>query len=107
MGRGPHQHDAGYRKNRAAFKAKHKALRSDCHICRGELGPIDYNAQPQTPKAFELDHIKPFKTHPQLFYDPGNWAPSHASCNRSRQAKELHSTQPAAQPVSKWVPAQW
>jgi hypothetical protein len=98
------QHSAIYRKQRAAFKAKHRVLNSACHICNGELGPIDYDAQPQTSKAFELDHIKPKATHPHLFYDEANWAPSHCGCNRSRQAGELKPKDPSA---GRWVKADW
>jgi hypothetical protein len=103
----PRQHDTAYRKGRAAFKAKHKALRTPCHICNGELGPIDYDAQPQTSKAFELDHILPSSTHPHLYYDEGNWAPSHVACNRSRQAKDLQKVQPPQAPSGMWVKANW
>ena len=106
MPRAPHQHDQAFRKNRAAFKARHKAMRSPCARCHGELGPIDYDAQPQTSKAFELGHILPKSTHPHLFYDAANWQPEHCACNRSAQAKTNAQTD-RKQPAGKWVPAQW
>jgi 5-methylcytosine-specific restriction endonuclease McrA len=96
--------NAAYRKNRAQFKARCRARGAPCHICHGELGPIDYDAEPQTSKAFELDHIKPVATHPHLYYVEANWAASHSACNRSRQKKEL-STPPKEQ--KRWVKPSW
>lgn len=57
-----------------------------CHLCRGT---IDYQATPQTPDAWEPDHIKPRSTHPHLEYEPSNLAPAHSSCNRSRGNKAI------------------
>lgn len=57
-----------------------------CHICHQ---PIDYCAPPQTPSAWEPDHIKPVDKFPELAEDPANIAPSHSSCNRSRGNKEM------------------
>lgn len=57
-----------------------------CHICKQ---PIDYYAAPQTPDAWEPDHIKPRSKYPELAEDPANIAPSHCSCNRSRGNKDI------------------
>lgn len=70
------------------YKRIVKDLRSrkyDCWLC-GQ--PIDYNAKPQTPDAFEPDHVHPKKTHPHLAEDPGNIRASHSRCNRSRGARD-------------------
>jgi 5-methylcytosine-specific restriction endonuclease McrA len=91
-----------YKKQRAQFKARCKAVNAACHICHGELGPIDYYAEPQTSRAFELDHVLPLSTHPHLAYTVSNWAPAHSACNRNRQTKPL---QPP--PPGKWVRPQW
>lgn len=67
-----------------------------CWLC-GQ--PIDWDAAPQTPNAFEPDHFHPRSTHPELALDPENLRPSHCSCNRSRQdgmpAPELGMTSEA------------
>jgi hypothetical protein len=106
MPKAPHQHDNSFRKNRAAFKAKHRALRTPCARCHGSLGPIDYDCQPQTSKAFELGHTLPKATHPHLFYDEGNWQPEHCSCNRSAQMKSNAETEEPQQ-TGAWVKAAW
>ena len=52
-----------------------------CWIC-GE--PIDYSAAPQSPYAWEPDHVKPVELFPELMFDVANLAPSHSKCNRAR-----------------------
>lgn len=52
-----------------------------CHLC-GQ--PIDYEAEQGHPDAFELDHFYPVSDYPELVEDPGNFRPSHGSCNRRR-----------------------
>ena len=85
----------GYRKDdwqsqqlRARFKAECRMRNALCWICveRGdiEFAQIDYDAPPLTPNAFELDHFKPWDTHPHLRYMPANCRPSHSRCNRQR-----------------------
>ena len=63
------------------FQARCRATNAPCHICHQ---PINWNAPPQHPEAFEPDHYYPRKTHPHLAYDPGNLRPSHSRCNRTR-----------------------
>jgi hypothetical protein len=97
--------NACYTRQRTEFKERCRSRNLPCHICHGELGPIDYSAEPQTSKAFELDHYKPVSTHPHLYYMVTNWRPSHSACNRSRQAKKLDD-QPE-KGSTKWVKPQW
>ena len=77
-------------------KARCRAANLPCHLCRQ---PIDYDAPPNHPRAFESDHVKPVATHPHLAYVMSNLAPSCRACNRSRGTKPL-STEP-------WVVADW
>jgi hypothetical protein len=86
MTRAPSQHDRSFRKNRAAFKQRCKQVRAPCARCHGELGPIDYDCEPQLPRAFELGHIQDVASRPDLFYVEANWQPEHSACNRSAQA---------------------
>lgn len=68
-----------------AFKKQMRQEAAPCYICRL---PIDYDAKPNTPNSFELEHILPLSTHPHLGEDPANLGPSHASCNRSKGARD-------------------
>lgn len=52
-----------------------------CWICHQ---PIDYDADPFTPNAYELDHIIPVSCAPHLARDPNNLRPAHRRCNRNR-----------------------
>jgi hypothetical protein len=85
------------RKLKREFRAQCQAANRTCHICRQS---IDYAAPPQTPNAFEPDHLYPVSVRPDLAYDVTFWRPSHCSCNRSRQAAP-----PAAE--GEWVRADW
>jgi 5-methylcytosine-specific restriction endonuclease McrA len=73
-----------WRRLRDRFRADCRNRRAPCWICRQ---PIDYQAPPQTPTAFEADHYKPVTTHQWLAYDYTNLRPAHVKCNRARQAK--------------------
>ena len=57
-----------------------EAMDARCWLCGA---PIDYLLR-DADDAFELDHYYPVSTHPQLCEDPGNFRPSHRSCNRAR-----------------------
>lgn len=50
--------------------------------------PIDYNAKPGEPDAFNAGHIRSVKHFPHLRYDRANLQPEHESCNKSAQARE-------------------
>lgn len=39
-------------------------------------------------EAFELDHLHPVSTHPELVKDPANFRASHRECNRNRGNKK-------------------
>lgn len=45
--------------------------------------PIDYDAAPGEPNAFNLGHIKPWATHPELREDPANLQQEHETCNKA------------------------
>lgn len=75
---------------RAAFFAEGKRLDADpatrhladCWLC-GER--VNYQVdQHTTPDSHNLDHFKPFSTHPELLEDVTNWRHSHMACNLSR-----------------------
>lgn len=71
-------------KGRDDFKAKCKTENTPCWIC-GLV--IDYEAPSddyRNDDRFELDHVRPVATHPEMQHDPTNWAASHAGCNRQR-----------------------
>lgn len=58
-----------------------------CWICGGR---IDYAAKPQTPFAYEPDHVEPVERRPDLAYELSNIRPSHCKCNRSRGDGTVH-----------------
>jgi hypothetical protein len=109
MTRHPSQHDRGFTQNRAKFKQKCKEIDAPCARCHGELGPIDYECEPQLSRAFELGHIIDVAVRPDLFYDVSNWQPEHSACNRSAQAKakkakrEQEKRKLETVPVARWV----
>ncbi|MFJ6532462.1 HNH endonuclease [Microbacterium sp. NPDC091662] len=59
------------------------AAQAPCWLC-GQA--IDYSLPFGDKSAFELDHVKPRKTHPWLTLDRNNCRPSHSRCNRSKGA---------------------
>lgn len=78
--------DGRYRRARADFRARCATARTPCWLC-GE--PIDYSirqrpGRPVDPRGFEVDHVKPWATHPNLRLEPSNWCASHSRCNRER-----------------------
>ncbi|MCV7394377.1 HNH endonuclease signature motif containing protein [Mycobacterium paraseoulense] len=83
-----------WRQVAAAYKQDCRRRDAPCHICRQ---PIHYDAPPQTPWAFETDHIKPVQSHPHLAMQPSNLAPAHVRCNRARQST----------PQQDWIRPAW
>lgn len=85
------------------FKGVARQNNTPCWLCNGKYGPIDWNAPPQTPKAFELDHAQPLSTHPELAYEPTNFRASHSLCNRKRGNTHIPTT---TRPTT-WIKAIW
>jgi 5-methylcytosine-specific restriction endonuclease McrA len=83
-----------YRKLRHQFRDDCRRNRLPCSIC-GQ--PIDYALTFPDKWAWELHHIKPSSQFPHLHYVQANYAPSHASCNKSQSAK----------PRQEWVKPSW
>lgn len=52
-----------------------------CIICSM---PIDYSLRNPHKQACTVQHVKARSTHPQLTWEPSNWAPAHADCNSSQ-----------------------
>lgn len=71
--------------DRKDFKAKCKAEDAACWLCG--MNHIDYDAPYDDYKnddRFELDHLYPVSTHPELQHDPTHFRPSAAGCNNER-----------------------
>lgn len=66
---------------RHAAYLRDKKKGAKCWICHQ---PIDYDADPGTPDAWEPDHVKPVAKFPELEFSLSNIRASHCSCNRSR-----------------------
>ena len=86
-----------YRKMRATYRDDCHRNRRPCSICRQ---PIDYSLTFPHPGSWELHHVRPSSTHPDLHYVRSNWAASHSLCNKS------HSDKPAPSPDA-WIPPSW
>ena len=51
--------------------------------------PIDYDAAPGEPNAFNAGHIRPWSTHPELREDPANYQAEHETCNKSAGNRDV------------------
>jgi hypothetical protein len=108
MTRHPSQHDRGFTQNRAKFKQKCKEINAPCARCHGELGPIDYDCEPQLSRAFELGHIIDVAVRPDLFNVEANFQSEHSACNRSAQAKAKKAKRELQQKsLETPVPGRW
>lgn len=80
-----------YRVMKKAFREKCASENARCWICGHS---IDYRIPYKDPvtgfvnqDAFQLDHLYPRSTHPEMAEDPANFRPSHGSCNNKRSNK--------------------
>lgn len=91
------------RKHRARFKA----MAAPCGICRGALGPIDYDAPSDAahPMSFVIDEIRPISKFRQFGYDSpkeaaqdlNNLQPAHYCCNAAKSNKTFPQKNPGAE----------
>ncbi|AXQ65178.1 HNH endonuclease [Gordonia phage Schmidt] len=70
-----------WRKLRAEFRDYCAQLRLPCWLC-GQA--IDYRLKHPHPEAWEPDHYKTVREHPELAEDWANLRPSHGACNKAR-----------------------
>ena len=94
-----------FRVLRSAFRAEGEAAQAPCWICRTA---IDYSVPRLDPftgrlndESWELDHLYPQSTHPELAEDPANFRHAHAKCNnvRSNDSPRLSIQRPSR----RWV----
>lgn len=96
------------RKARARFKAQG----APCGICRGRLGPIQYNAAPMDPLGFVIDEIRPVSKWRLFGYsspeaasqDWQNLQAAHRCCNAAKGAKvgfRFGDMKPRQKPVAR------
>jgi hypothetical protein len=72
------------------MRAIFESVNAPCAIC-GQA-TIDWAAERHDPDAFELDHIQPVSTHPQMQFDAANVQPTHSRCNRHRGPGRIVAT---------------
>lgn len=66
-----------------------------------DIPRIDPYTGKLNPEAWELDHLYPQSTHPELAEDPGNFRHSHAQCNNERSNSA--PSQPIRRPSRRWI----
>lgn len=100
MAKDPWNSTAGQRLRLQCFDRDRRA-NAECHICKGQRGPIDYSVKPSsTPLSWEPDHIKPRSKFPELALKPTNIGPSHRCCNRSK--KDRAGLNQLGEPSRRW-----
>ena len=86
----PNNHRRAHRAVRAAVDTYRERRKADaaqgetivCWLCNQ---PIDMTiADPFDDGVFEVDHVYPVSTHPELADDPDNLRDSHRACNSER-----------------------
>lgn len=71
-----------YKRAAAQFQRECREVDASCWLC-GQRILYDEDSTAH-PDAFQLDHLHPVSTHPDLAEDPANFRPSHRSCNIAR-----------------------
>lgn len=79
---------------RRKYRARLRAQGAPCGICRGRLGPIDYDAPSNAkhPLSFVIDEIRPVSRWREFGYssaaaaaqDPDNVQAAHFVCNQAK-----------------------
>ena len=82
---------------RRKYRERFKAMRCECAICNGTLGPIHYDepSDAQHPLSFVIDEIIPVSRWKEAGYssarqaaeDWNNLAPAHYCCNLAKGNK--------------------
>ena len=78
-------------KGRDNFRDRCAAENACCWLCG--MSHIDYEAPYDDYKnddRFQLDHVYPVSTHPEMQHDATNWRASAAGCNRERGNGDPH-----------------
>lgn len=93
---------------RRKMRQRFRAQNAPCSICRGRLGPIDYQAPSDAahPLSFVIDEVRPVSRWREFGYDSpedaardvGNLAPAHYVCNAQKGNKIAGG--PTARPVN-------
>ena len=79
---------------RRKYRARFKAMQSECGICKGKLGPIHYDepSDAKHPLSFVIDEIRPVSRWKEYGYDSpaaaaqdwGNLQAAHWICNQKK-----------------------
>jgi 5-methylcytosine-specific restriction endonuclease McrA len=83
-----------WRRIRAQHKAQASLDNTPCGICGT---PIDWDAHPHSPAAYQLDHITPLSKGGAP-YEPSNLQPVHRYCNRLKSDRPTRQKVPLNQP---------
>lgn len=89
---------------RRKYRARFKAMRAPCGICRGALGPIHYDepSDPQHPLSFVIDEVRPVSRWREFGYgspreaaeDWANLQAAHRCCNAAKSNKTAVAAAP-------------
>lgn len=90
----PRYHNGNQRRK---YRARFKAMGSECGICKGRLGPIHYDepSNSKHPLSFVIDEIRPISRYKEFGYaskeaacaDWSNLQAAHYCCNAAKGAK--------------------
>ena len=89
---------------RRKARRRFAAMAAPCSICRGRLGPIDYDAPSDSahPLSFVIDEVRPVSRWREFGYaspaaaaqDWENLAPAHWVCNAAKGNKLIFAGEP-------------